>query len=140
MLSPFLHGGVRHLAANTAALFPLIVITFALDIRRPVHSIIVLWLFQGALVWLLGSHNAVYVGASGIVFALIGFLLTIGFVRREWQALMISLLVFALYNGALLSLLHHTPGVSWLSHASGFACGVLVAYKTRRPPSVSTTF
>jgi membrane associated rhomboid family serine protease len=90
----------------------------------------------GLAVWLFGSASAIHIGASGVVFGLVGYLLFIGLFRREWVALAVSAAVFFFYGGALLSLLQLTPGVSWSSHFYGFLAGVLAAWrtKTKLPP------
>jgi len=47
-------------------------------------------------------------------------------------ALVLSIVIFFLYGGALLSLLAVVPGVSWTGHLFGFISGVLAARWTRR--------
>ena len=52
--------------------------------------------------------------------------------RKEWRTLAFSLVVLLLYGGALGTLLHDEPGVSWSAHVSGFIAGMLAAWWTRR--------
>lgn len=131
LCSPFLHGNYRHLLANTGALFALLLVAFAFSRKLTWVAIIIITLVGGGLVWLFGTANSVHIGASGLIFGLIGFLMFIGFFRREWAALAVSLSVFLLYGGALLSLLSFVPGVSWSGHFFGFAAGVMAAWWTR---------
>ena len=86
----------------------------------------------GGVVWLFGSGHTNVIGASGVAFGLLGFLLGIGLFRGKWRSLLLSSVVLCFYGGILLTLLHNTPGVSWLGHASGFIVGVLSAWWTRR--------
>src|SRR5919202_226944 len=75
LFSPFLHGNWEHLVANTIPFFILgwfvmlggisnffIVTTFAV-------------LISGLGLWLFGRSNSVYLGASGVIFGYLGFLL-----------------------------------------------------------------
>ena len=131
LFSPLLHGNLHHLTANTGALFVLLVVSLSFSRRLTITAILTITFLGGGLVWLLGGSNTVHIGASGIIYGLIGFLLFIGFFRHEWKALFLSLIVFFLYGGLLVSLLRYVPGISWTSHFFGFLSGVLAASWTR---------
>lgn len=49
-------------------------------------ALLIISLLGGALVWLFAKSNTIHTGSSGIIFALIGFLIFIGVFRREWIA------------------------------------------------------
>jgi membrane associated rhomboid family serine protease len=129
--SPFLHGDTRHLIANTGALFVLLVVSLSFSRKLTMIAIVSIALVGGGLVWVFGGSNTVHIGASGIIFGLIGFLMFVGIFRREWKALVVSLIVLFFYGGALYSLLVYVPGVSWTGHFFGFLSGVLTAWWTR---------
>ena len=131
LCSPFLHGNHRHLFANTGALFALLLAAFTFSRKLTWMALIIIALVGGGLVWVFGTANTVHIGASGLIFGLIGFLMFIGFFRREWAALFVSLAVFLLYGSALLSLLSVVPGVSWSGHFFGFLAGVMAAWWTK---------
>jgi membrane associated rhomboid family serine protease len=129
---PFLHANFQHLAANTAALFPLLIVSLSYS-RRLTHSaLIVIYLLTGILVWLFGRGGGVHIGASGIIFGLIGFLMFLGVFRRDWTALGVSVVIGLLYGGALLTLFTYMPAISWSSHFFGFLSGVLAAWWMKR--------
>jgi membrane associated rhomboid family serine protease len=130
-LAPVLHGSLAHLLANSGALFVLLLLTLAFSPRLAATAIGTIVLMGGGLVWLFGSGRTVHIGASGLIFGLIGFLVCMGLFRKEWTALVVSVLVLGLYGGALLSLLVATPGISWSGHFYGFLCGVLTAWWLR---------
>lgn len=130
-LTPFLHGGFGHLIANTGALFVLLTVSLSFSRKLTVMALLIISLVGGLLVWLFGGSNTVHIGASGIIFGLIGFLMFMGVFRREWIALVLSMAIFFCYGGALLSLLIYVPGMSWTGHLSGFLTGVLVAWWTK---------
>ena len=130
--SPFLHANFAHLIANTGALFVLLIVSLSYNRLLTINALWIIILIGGGLVWLAGSENSIHIGASGVIFGLIGFLMFIGIFRREWGALVLSIVIFFLYGGALLSLLAVVPGVSWTGHLFGFISGVLAARWTRR--------
>lgn len=128
-LAPFLHAGFGHLIANSLP-FLLLGLVVALRAGSATARILVLIVLAGGMgVWLLGAPDTVTVGASGLVFGLMGYLLAAGVITRHPLDVVLSVLVLLAYGGALLAA---TPfgvaaGVSWLAHLSGFAAGVLAA-------------
>lgn len=132
LCSPFLHGNLNHLIANTGALFILLLVSLSFSRKLTAIAISVIALAGGGLVWIFGQPNTVHIGSSGIIFGLLGFLLFIGIFRREKIALFVSLAISILYGGALLSLFYHSPGISWASHFFGFLTGSLAASWTSR--------
>ena len=131
LLCPFLHANLQHIVANTVAMFVLLTLALSFSRRLTCMTILLSVFLAGGVVWLLGDPGSNYIGASGVVFGLTGFLLSTGVFRRELRALLYGLVAFAAYGGSVLMLVNSPPGTSWLAHASGFACGVLVAWRTR---------
>lgn len=130
-ISPLLHAGFAHLIANTGALAVLLLLSLSYNRKLTFEAIAFIWLVDGVLVWVFGSAHSVHIGASGIIFGLIGFLLFLGVFRREWKTIVISLIVLVFYGGAVLSMLVYIPGVSWAGHFFGFCAGVLAAWLAR---------
>ena len=131
LTTPFLHGDLNHLLANTGALFVLLTVSFAYSRKLAFKALLTIWLLGGALVWFFGSGSSVHIGASGIIFGLIGFLLFVGIFRKEPVALICSLIVFFLYGGALFSFFTFSRGVSWSGHFFGFVSGICAAWVTK---------
>ena len=129
--SPFLHGNLNHLIANTGALFVLLAAALAYSRKLALVAVLIITVLGGGLVWSFGKADTIHIGASGIIFGLIGFLIFIGLFRREWRALAVSIAIFFLYGGAILSLLDDIPGISWEGHAFGFLAGCLAAWWTK---------
>lgn len=125
---PFLHANLYHLLSNTVPLFFLLVIARSCDAAS--SSAVALIIGCGGLgTWLLGSPGSVHIGASGLVFGLIGYLVSMGLFRRSLKAAVVSLLVLFVYGGAILLLIIPMPGVSWAGHISGFLAGIFAARK-----------
>ena len=132
IFAPLLHGGPRHLVANSGALLILLSISLSLSRGLTVWAVAFTALVGGLGVWAVGMPGTVHIGASGVIFGLIGFLLFLGIFRRDWKALGAALVVLFLYGGALLTILVVMPGVSWSGHACGLGAGVLAAWLIRK--------
>ena len=136
VLSPFLHGGLAHLANNSVPFVVFGLMVFLGGLRNFVVTTL-LSLFVGGLgVWLVGAPNTLHIGASGVVFGYLGYLLLRGYFSRSFGAILLSLLLVVLYGGALWGLLPIQTGVSWTAHLFGFLGGGLSAYllRKRKPP------
>lgn len=125
---PFLHGGWGHLMSNT---LPLCVLLFMLvstrkDYWEIIASIVV---FGGLFLWCFGRPD-IHVGASGLIFGLIGFLITIGFTERKPVSILVSIIVGFLYGTTLLFgvLPVFKSHVSWEGHLFGAIAGAMTAY------------
>lgn len=135
-VAPLLHSGWTHLEANTVPLLVLGLIVAVVSTTRFFGVLAWTWAVSGFGVWLVAPTNSVTVGASGLVFGLLAYLLVIGFLERRAVGILVSVGVFLLYGGVLLGVLPGQPGVSWQGHLFGAAGGVLAAYhlaNRRRP-------
>ena len=129
---PFLHADFRHLMSNSVPL--LILLTLLAGSRAKSWEIVGETLFLGgALLWLFG-RSANHIGASGLVFGLIAFLIVSGLLEKRLLPLMVSLIVGFFYGGTLFWGVLPTVGaaVSWDGHLCGAVAGTLVAYSLTR--------
>lgn len=127
LIAPWLHVGFGHLAANT---IPLIVLGWLVMLRRTRDFVVVAFvsaLVSGLGIWLFGGSRTIHLGASGMIFGLLGALLARAYFERSWAALGLALVALFLYGGMLWGVLPGTPGVSWLGHFFGFVGGALAA-------------
>lgn len=130
LLTPFIHGSLAHLFANTA---PIIVIGTMLLYGYPRAARVLLpavYLGGGFAVWLF-AREAYHIGASGIAFGMLFFILTIGILRRERRAISLSLILFFLYGGMIWGVLPGAREISFESHLSGALIGLLLALLLR---------
>ncbi len=87
----------------------------------------------GFAVWLLGETNSNHIGASGLIFAYIGFLFFSGIFRKNIKSILIALLVVILYGGVLIQgIIPGQKGISWEGHLFGFIAGGLAAWIYRK--------
>lgn len=133
VLAPFLHAGFAHLAANT---IPFIVLGWLVMLRSTSDFFVVAVVSAAASglgVWLFGGPRSIHLGLSGVIFGFLGYLLARGIYERRLGAIVLALIAFVLYGGALWGVLPLRAGVSWQGHLFGFLGGWLVAYLATRP-------
>ncbi|MEW5723288.1 MAG: rhomboid family intramembrane serine protease [Thermodesulfobacteriota bacterium] len=138
LFGPFLHANYQHIMANTPPLFVLLLLSLSYSRALTAEAVVIIAGAGGGLVWLFGARYTNHIGASGIVFGLIGFLLFLGLFRRDARALVVSVLVLFMYGGALLSGFLPQAKVSWMSHLFGFLAGALSARLAGPPPKEGT--
>ncbi|MEH6381921.1 MAG: rhomboid family intramembrane serine protease, partial [Dietzia cercidiphylli] len=101
---------------------------------RPLISVtLISWLASGVVSWVLGGTGTVHIGASGIVFGYIFYVIVRGLFSRRFLHLVVGL-VIGFYYGfeALAGLSPMLDGVSWQGHLGGAIGGVLSAYGLKR--------
>lgn len=125
--APLLHDGFGHLLTNTLPFLVLGGIIVAGSATRFVQVTVVVWLTSGIGTWLTGPERSVHVGASGLVFGYLAYLVSRGFFARRIGYLLVGAVVFLLYGSALWGLLPR-PGISWQGHLFGAVGGVLAAW------------
>ncbi len=138
-ISPFLHANLGHLLSNTV---PLTILLLLLAGSKAKSWAIVVWIvfLSGSLLWLFG-RPAIHIGASGLIYGLIAFLIVSGLVERRIVPLVISIAVGFLYGGTLLAGIvpHLQSHVSWDGHLFGaIAGGVVARMLTKAPDSQQT--
>ncbi len=129
-LAPFLHAGFGHLLSNTVPLVVLLLLTIMSRHRAwPVIGAIVIG--GGVLLWIFG-RNANHVGASGLVFGLIAYLITVGIREKQLVSLGIAIVVGFMFGGTLLlgMLPAFGSSVSWEGHLCGAIAGLGVGIVT----------
>jgi membrane associated rhomboid family serine protease len=131
VLHPLLHASFQHLAMNAVGLVMLGGVVFLRNERDFWRVTVFGTLFGGTLVWFVGP-NALHVGASGVVFAYLGYLLTTGWFDRKPGAILLSLSAAALWGSALAGLSPLQKGVSWQLHLFGLIAGAIVASWRRK--------
>ncbi len=128
LFAPFLHGGFQHLMANT---IPFITLGWFVMLQETSDFFIVTLItmvVSGLGTWLIGSPSSVHVGASGLIFGYLGFLLLRGFFQRNLPSILLSILVGIFYGGLIWGVLPTDPRVSWEGHLFGFVGGIISAY------------
>jgi membrane associated rhomboid family serine protease len=130
----FVHGSVEHILFNT---FPVMVLGWFLFYfyeKISVKVLLFIWLFSGIGLWFIG-RPVFHIGASGLVYGLITFLMVSGIIRRNKKLALVSLIVIFFYGSTLWGVIPGKEGVSWEGHLSGGFFGALAAIFWRRKGS-----
>jgi membrane associated rhomboid family serine protease len=126
LFAPFLHANLSHLISNT---IPFLVLGWFVMLQETSDFFIVtaITMFVSGLgVWMFGA-TGLHVGASGVIFGYLGFLLARGYFQRNFPSILLSIIVGIFYGGAIWGVLPIRQGVSWEGHLFGFVGGVLAA-------------
>ena len=127
VLAPFLHDGFGHLIGNTIPFLVLGCIIAASGIQRFVQVTLIVGLISGLGTWLVGPAHTVHIGASGLVFGYLTYLVTRGVFERHIGQIVLGVIVLTFYGSILWGLLPR-PGISWTGHVFGAIGGVVAAW------------
>ena len=122
--APFLHAGFAHLLANS---FPFVILggIVLLGGRAVFWRITIFVTLAGGLgVWLLAGRFTNHIGASGLIFGYLGFLLARGWFGKSLPWMIGAGVILVAYGGLLAGVLPGSAGVSWQGHLFGFLAGV----------------
>lgn len=126
--SPLLHGSWSHLMANTVPFLVLGFLAMAGGIRQFLVVTATIWLLSGLGVWLTGPENSSTIGASGVIFGWLVFLLVRGFFARSALQILLGVGLFMIWGGILFGVLPGQAGISWQAHLFGALAGLLAAW------------
>ncbi|GAA3574618.1 rhomboid family intramembrane serine protease [Amycolatopsis ultiminotia] len=129
--APLLHAGWSHLFSNTVPVLVFSFLAMAAGIGRWVVVTAIIWLVSGLGVWLVGPDGYT-VGASGLAFGWLAYLLVRGLFNRSLGQILVAVVLLGVWSGMLWGLLPGTPGISWQGHLFGALAGVLAAWLTSR--------
>ncbi|NNE58402.1 MAG: rhomboid family intramembrane serine protease [Hellea sp.] len=128
-LHSFLHADFQHAALNSAPLALMGGVILAIDRRKFIPATLMIILIAGCLIWIFAKSRTIHVGASGVVFGYLSYLVVYGIRTRSWAAIFgaIAAVIFYGYliRGAMPS---DTPGISWEGHLFGLFGGAIAAY------------
>lgn len=134
LFAPFLHASLAHIIANS---IPFVVLGWLVMLRDARHFVpvsVLAMIGAGLLAWLLGAPGSVHIGASGVIFGYLGFLILSGWFARSFASIVLSVLVILLWGGMVLGVMPGQAGISWQAHLGGFVGGAFAAgvFKTPR--------
>jgi membrane associated rhomboid family serine protease len=132
IFAPFLHGNIFHLLSNTVPLFILLILIFLFYDKVALKAILIIIFIGGFLVWIFG-RQAYHIGASGLIYGLVAFLIAEGFFRKNMKSIILAVIIFFLYGSLIYGLFPIHSWMSWEGHLFGAISGVLSAYLYKRP-------
>lgn len=132
LLSPFLHTDWQHLEGNTVFYLifgGLVFLREPSDFGAITAAIAVV---SGSALWLIGRPVR-YVGASGVLFGYIGFLLSFAYFDRNLSSVLVLILTVMLvfftqrFGHTLWLIVPIRKQMAWDGHLVGLLAGILVA-------------
>lgn len=125
--APLLHQGWGHLISNTLPVAVLGFLATSGGLRQFLAVTAAVWFVSGAGTWLVGPAHTDHIGASGLAFGWLVFLLVRGFFLRSAGQVVVAVVLFLYWGGLLWGVLPGQPGISWQEHMFGAVGGVLGA-------------
>lgn len=132
VLAPLLHASFYHLYSNSVPLILTGTFVLAAGARRFFAVTAFVAVVSGLAAWFFGDPATVVIGASGVIFGYLGFLLMRGIVERSGWGIAVGLLIGLLYGWQILGALPTDERVSWQAHLGGFLGGLVAAVLFRR--------
>lgn len=126
--APLLHVNWSHFLAN---IVPFLIFGFLIllrGLRQFIAVTVLIWLLSGFGVWLIGPGGTVIVGASGLIFGWLTFLVLRGFFSRRLSQILLGLVLLAAWGGIFWGLLPGRADISWQAHLCGALAGLLAAF------------
>jgi membrane associated rhomboid family serine protease len=136
LLAPVLHADSGQLAANTIPLLIFGWIMLISGLRYLALVTAACWLVSGAVSWLAAPSSAVILGASGVIFGWLGYVLARAWFGRRLLWIGIAIAVLCVFSGMFLGLLPRSASHTfWAGQLAGFVTGVLLGWLLhgRRP-------
>lgn len=139
--APFLHGGFDHLISNSLPFAVLGFLVLLGGLARWLAASAISIVSSGLAAWFLTPVNTIVLGASGLIFGWLTYLLARALWSRQVAQIVIAVLVLVFYGGLIWGILPGAAGVSWQAHLGGAVGGVLAAWllhrrsPTPRPPA-----
>ena len=130
-----LHADIHHLASNSLALLVLGLLSCWYSKGLTGLAVFYSAVCSACLTWLIAPSHTNHIGASGIIFGLVGFLVFNGLFRRSWGAFLLAIPVGVLLSGLVPGMLPTDANqgklISWQMHLGGFLGGALASWQLR---------
>jgi membrane associated rhomboid family serine protease len=129
--APFLHFGWQHIEGNSGPLFIFGFLAAYRGVVRFLWLTLLIAVTSGLTVWFFQSGDIGTVGASGLIFGYLGYVVLRGIFDRHLIDTLIGLVMAASFAYLLTVAVPGTPGVSWLGHLGGLVGGLIGAWLLR---------
>lgn len=130
--APFLHAGWDHLIGNS---LPFLVLGFLVllgGLARWLLSSLISIVSSGVTAWLLTPGDTIILGASGLIFGWLAYLLARGVWSRKPAQIAIAVVILVVYGGMIWGIFPSGSGISWQAHLGGAVGGVVAAWVLHR--------
>ena len=123
--APFLHVSWAHIEGNSGPLFIFGFLAAYRGVKKFVGVSILIIVVSGLGAWLTSPSGFSTVGASGVIFGYLGYILVRGVFDRHGIDIVIGLVMALCFAYQFTDLLPQNTGISWQAHAFGFGAGIV---------------
>ncbi len=138
LTAPFLHVSWTHIESNSGPLFIFGFLAAYRGVVRFLGLTGLVIIVSGLAEWFTGSPDTIGVGASGVVFGYLGYILVRGFFDRHGIDILIGAVMALCFAYQFTVLLPHA-GIGWQAHIGGLAAGVIGGWIFRDRSEASRT-
>ena len=125
-----MHGDITHIIGNSLILLQILFL-FGLFENNAYRTILKLIVASGVMTWLLGSPLSIHIGASGLCFAMLGFMIGGALFARRWGYLLACIIMGAGFWFTIKQGLMPQQGISFAAHFGGLCAGLLLGANSK---------
>ena len=125
-----MHGNFSHLVGNSLTLMQILFL-FGLFENNAYRTVIKLIVASGLVTWVIGSPLSIHIGASGLCFAMLGFMIGGAVFARRWGYLLACIVMGAGYWLTIKQGLIPQQGISFAAHFGGLCAGLLLGANSK---------
>lgn len=126
LFSPIIHKDINHLINNSSPVLILGSLLFFFYYKIRYKLLGWLYITSGLFLWSIG-RDSFHIGASGLIYALAGFIFFSGLIRNNKRLSALSLVVIFIYGSMFWGVFPTYEHVSWEGHLSGLVAGLILA-------------
>ena len=127
----FMHADIGHLSSNILPLSVCLVGLYYFYNEIALKVTLFCHLLTGILIWIF-ARPAYHIGASGLAYALVFFILASALVRKNRRLMVFAFIVLLFQNGLIWGVFPQENRISWESHLMGSLVGTLLAFAFRK--------
>lgn len=120
-----MHGNFSHLLGNSLTLMQILFL-FGLFENNAYRTVIKLIVAAGLVTWVIGSPLSIHIGASGLCFAMLGYMIGGAVFARRWGYLLACIVMGTGYWLTIKQGLIPQQGTSFAAHFGGLCAGLLL--------------
>ena len=125
-----MHGNFSHLVGNSLTLMQILFL-FGLFENNAYRTILKLIIASGIMTWIIASPLTIHIGASGLCFAMLGFMIGGAVFARRWGYLLACIVMSTGYWLTIKQGLIPQQGISFAAHFGGLCAGLLLGANSK---------
>ena len=125
-----MHGNFSHLLGNSLTLIQILFL-FGLFENNAYRTILKLIVASGIMTWIIASPLSIHIGASGLCFAMLGYMIGGAVFAKRWGYLLACIVMGTGYWFTIKQGLMPQQGISFAAHFGGLCAGLLLGANSK---------